>query len=127
MVLYAVWQAFVVSTHDLSTLSGFESLLSRSLNALEVNQCRSCGFVYLASWERGQEGFGQLKSLSTIMVYSIRLMMHCAKLRCEGSFVNGLQRPSWGRCVFNCFLLGLVIQFGVSHVPSRDTLQDVHG
>ena len=42
------------------TSQTFELLFSADEGSLEVNRCLSCGFVYLASWERSLKQFGEL-------------------------------------------------------------------
>ena len=49
-----------MSTCHACTSQSFEHLLSADGGSLDVVRCLSCGFVYLASWERSLERFGEL-------------------------------------------------------------------
>jgi 2-polyprenyl-3-methyl-5-hydroxy-6-metoxy-1,4-benzoquinol methylase len=49
----------LVSTCHACTSQNFEHLFSADKGSLDVNRCLSCGFVYLASWERSLERFGE--------------------------------------------------------------------
>jgi 2-polyprenyl-3-methyl-5-hydroxy-6-metoxy-1,4-benzoquinol methylase len=49
-----------VSACHACTSQTFELLISADEGSLEVNRCLSCGFVYLASWERSLKQFGEL-------------------------------------------------------------------
>lgn len=87
-----------MSTCHVCMSPSFEHLLSASGGSLDVNRCLSCGFVYLASWQRSVASFGELYDYYGRLTAEDLLRRYSPENRArQRELLNALARYARGR------------------------------